>query len=414
MKVLRINALYGINSTGTTVKELHLALQTNGIESFVAAPIFIGTTTNDKHFYKIGNILDRKIHALLSRVFGKQGYYSILSTIRLLHWIKLIKPDIIHLHNLHSNYINVGILLKYCACNKIPVILTLHDCWFFTGKCVYYTEFGCSKWKYHCGNCPALHSGNNSWIFDKSSQMLKDKCSWFSRIDMLYVIGVSKWITEESQQSSILKNASKHLCIYNWINQSIFYPRQTLLRAKLLKDKYSHIILASAWTWNTEKGLNDIIKISQLIESNIVFVLIGEIDADICLPNNIVSVGRVMEQNRLAEYYSAADVFVHLSIRETFGKVTAEALSCGTPVVVYDSTASPELVTPATGRVVKIGDTAGVIDALYELIKIGKKNISDACVLFANENFNITVNINKYMELYKKIYRDIKRRRYNE
>ena len=39
------------------------------------------------------------------------------------------------------------------------------------------------------------------------------------------------------------------------------------------------------------------------------------------------------DPRRLAQYYRAADLFVHPGVQETFGLVTLEAQACGTPVV---------------------------------------------------------------------------------
>ena len=73
MKVLQINALYGFGSTGRTTKELDCELQKNGIESIVAV-----TKTEElrDNIYVIGNKLDWKLHAFMSRLTGKQAYFS--------------------------------------------------------------------------------------------------------------------------------------------------------------------------------------------------------------------------------------------------------------------------------------------------------------------------------------------------
>ena len=61
----------------------------------------------------------------------------------------------------------------------------------------------------------------------------------------------------------------------------------------------------------------------------------------------------VLTQDRLAEVYSGADVFVFPSRTDTFGLVLIEALACGCPVAAY----------PVTGPLDVIGDApAGVLD----------------------------------------------------
>lgn len=60
------------------------------------------------------------------------------------------------------------------------------------------------------------------------------------------------------------------------------------------------------------------------------------------LPTNIIAVGILSGLRELAEHYSMADVFLNPSVQETFGKVSAEALACGTPIIANNATANPE------------------------------------------------------------------------
>ena len=113
LKIVQINAVYNIGSTGRTTAEMHEALQKAGHESFV---VYSQTNVNNaENTYHIGSPLDIKIHGFLSRLWGKQGYFSINSTKNLLKFLDEISPDVVHLRNLHGNYINLPMLLKYLA-----------------------------------------------------------------------------------------------------------------------------------------------------------------------------------------------------------------------------------------------------------------------------------------------------------
>lgn len=404
MNVLQVNAVYGVASTGRTVRELHEEMELRGINSFVACPT---DTIKADNFYKIGNVADHKIHGVLSRISGKQGYFSTYATRNFLKWIDYIQPDIVHLRILHSNYLNVIMLLKYLSKRDIATVITLHDCWFFTGKCVYYSEDRCYKWKDCCGECPCLKKGNRSLFFDKSAQMLSDKRNAFQAIPRLAVVGVSKWISDESKES-ILKCAAIQTYIYNWVDLKMFFPKPTPIREELLGDKYHSIILAVATKWNIQKGLEDIIELSKLIKDKELIVLIGEVESSIDIPENVVVIGTVTKVEKLAEYYAAADVFIHLSTQETFGKVIAEALACGTPSIVYDTTACPELLTCETGIVVPCGNIVMVNNAIQEIIKNGKDYYSDKCVEFVKRNFDMNTNIEKQIQLYHEVINVVK------
>ena len=132
MKVLQINAVYGQGSTGTIVRDIERLCEQSGIECYVASPD--PKVREAKRGYVIGNALDHKLHAFLSRIHGKQAYYSHIPTKNFLRWIDEIKPDIIHLHNLHSNYIHLNKEYKnYHHTSRLLVLhrrlFPLYCCW---------------------------------------------------------------------------------------------------------------------------------------------------------------------------------------------------------------------------------------------------------------------------------------------
>lgn len=109
MKVLQINTTYNIGSTGRIVAGIDDILVNSGLESYVAYGY--GNLQDDRH-YKIINQLDSYCHNIMSRLTDGQGLYSTLKTQKLINWIETIAPDIIHLHNLHGNYLNYKILFN--------------------------------------------------------------------------------------------------------------------------------------------------------------------------------------------------------------------------------------------------------------------------------------------------------------
>lgn len=397
MKVLQINAVYGISSTGRTTMELDRALQEQGHQSLVATT---KANCQREQLYIVGNKRDWKLHALCSRLFGMQGYFSAGETRKLISYIEREKPDIIHLRNLHANYIHIPMLLRYIAEKAIPTVITLHDCWFFTGKCCYYTDDNCEKWKAQCGNCPALRKWNESWFLDRSQQMLADKKKLFQAVPRLAVIGVSDWITNEARQS-ILKDAWLVKRIYNWINLDVFKPVDTTELRKKLNLEHDFVVVGVAQTWSAEKGIYIFQKIAEAMPE-IKVVLIGELPEQFAMPDNVVSIGVLSDERALAAYYSMADVMVNPSVQETFGKTTAEAIAAGTPVIGYNLTATPELIGNGCGVVVEPKDG---VDAFVNAVKVvqalGKEYYRDACCRFANQNFSKDNLIQEYIDLYR-------------
>ena len=392
MRVVQINAVCDFGSTGRIVAETSDFLCAANIENYIA----VSTGGKErKNIFTIGNKLDRKIHAFASRFFGRQGYFSYLSTKRLLSFFDKVSPDIVHLHNLHGNYINLPLLFDYLAKKKIATVITLHDCFFFTGKCVYYTITKCEKWKKSCGKCPQLKSDNISWFFDNTSHMLADRKKWFLNLDKLAVIGVSNWITYEAQQS-ILKDANMIRTVYNWIDLDIFYPHQSDIK-KILGIENKYLILGVAISWVEEKGINDFNYLADMLDDRFKIVLVGS--ADLPLNAKILHVERTEDIKMMSDLYSSADVFYNPTRRETFGKVTAEALACGTPVVAYNTTACPELVNNECGYIEEIGDIKAVYNDILKIVNNNEK-YSSSCRRFAEENFDKIEKLKQIRGLY--------------
>lgn len=395
MKIIQINAVNGLRSTGRTSVELADYLNDGGHDCYIAystgLPYYKG--------FKIGNPIDTKFHGLFSRLSGKQSYFSKNATQELLDYIEKINPDIVHLRNLHANYINLEMLLKFLTFKDIATVLTLHDCWFYTGKCTHYTIDECDNWKSGCGNCPRLKKDNPSWFFDRTITMFKDKKELFNKIPRLAVVGVSDWITNEAEDS-LLKSANILTRIYNWIDLEVFKPRKNNTKRNKLQLNDKFIILGVASGWSNSKGLDKFIELSKIINNDMKIVLIGNVDEEYELPNTIFHMKETHNVTELVDYYSAADVLLNLSPEETFGKVTAESLACGTPTITLNSTANPELIGERCGYVVE-NDINEVHDKIVKVKNNGKSFYSKSCINFAKSKFKKEDRINDYINLYK-------------
>lgn len=401
MKIIQINAVNKIASTGRTSFEMSSFLSDAGHSCITAYSQ--GQPIKPDIEYKIGSRLDAKIHGLFSRIFGKQGYFSYASTRKLCRFMDEYKPDIVVLRNLHANYINLPILLKYLAKRDIATVAVLHDCWFYTGKCCHYTVQGCYKWKEKCGNCPQLKKHNKSWLFDRTRAMLKNKKKLFGLIPRLAVVGVSDWIVNEAKQAPVFQNAKILRKIYNWVDTETFsYKSNTQeIKARLgLENK--KIILCIANIWNRDKGLDTVSQIAQKLSDDEKLVLVGKI-GNYEIDENILHIEWTDSAEELAEYYSMADVFVQPSLEETFGKVTAESLSCGTPVVCFNSTTTPELVNEKCGIVVDSFDTDSMLNAIREVLEKGKDSYFEECRKTATGRFSKEKSLTEYAKLFEEV-----------
>lgn len=395
MKVLQINS-YPNGSTGAIAKSIHNALQKNGDESVFA----YGIGTSSEADFKIGTELDFKLHTYGTLLTGLHGYFSKNNTKKLVDYIKKENPDIIHLHNIHGGYINLKILFEFLKKYNKKVIITLHDCWLFTGKCYHFYEAGCEKWKENCDNCPQLAMYPKSLFFDRTEKMLADKKSLLKGFSNLHITAVSHWLGDIAKESFLGEYPVS--VIYNGIDTSLFCPQDTAETEEKYNLKGKFVILGVASSWNKVKGLQNFIKLSERLNENEVIMLVGvteEIKRS--LPANCIGVTRTENKTELAKLYSAADVFINFSAQETFGMVTAEAMACGTPVIVSNTTACPEIVCDGAGFVADPHNIEQINCCIDEIRKMPKGYYRDACVAHIKENYTVEKMTASYINLYE-------------
>lgn len=403
MKVLQINQVVRVTSTGRIVESLGNYIMEQGHESYIA---YSGRPKNESNstLYQISNSIDTIMHALGTRLFDRHGLYSNKVTRDFVKWIVQVDPDIIHLHNIHGYYLNYPILFEFLEKFKKPVFWTFHDFWPVTGHCSYFTDVDCDKWKTQCYSCPKLAYYPSSWGYDNSKSNFSFKKDCFKKPNNLNIIAISGW-SAELIKYSFLGESVIHK-IPNGVNSKLFritLPNEEVLRSKFKLDK-SKILIALATTWGKRKGYFDYLALSKLLPEDFKIVLVG-LNGNLAqeLPQNIVAIPRTDNQEELVQLYNLAEVNLNLSYQETFGLTTVEALMCGLPSIVYNVTASPELVTEATGVVVEPGDLNGVVDAVIKIMNVGgKKYYSETCRKHALQNFDERAVYRKHLELYEK------------
>ena len=405
LTIVQVNALGSTLSTGRTTWEMHEYFQKKGIRSYIAT----ANGSDCAEAYAISSMPFMHLDMAMTILTGLECYHSSFQTWKFLRYLDKIKPDVVHLRVLHNSFIHLGMLLKYLSKKNIATVVTLHDSWFITGKCCSHKLLECDRWQTGCYDCPANSLDARKRLFDRTSKMWKDKKKWFEGIDKLAVIGNSKWTTEQAKLS-FLKNAKIVDCVYNWIDFSVFYPRESVSLIEELGVKNKKIILgiSTFWRENSTKGLNSYIELAKNIPDNYHIVLVGELIYDKEMPRNITVLPKTNDKNKLAEYYSAADVYLNLSQSETFGKVSAEAVSCGTPIIALNNTANPEIVPEGAGAVIDSCDIDIILTELEKLFKKEKSEYRELCLNHAHKNFDKTTNIEKYIDIYNQLIEEDK------
>ena len=405
-KLLQINPVIRVNtSTGRIMQEIgELAMQ-NGWECHIAySKGRDGIRECRSDIIPVGNKWSTAWHGIETRLFDRHGLASSHATRQLVRKIEEIRPDVVHIHNIHGYFLNYQILFDYLSKAGIPVVWTVHDCWLYTGHCYYYSFAGCDRWQTGCHHCPQKKEFPTSLFCDRSRRNFEDKKAAFTSmpLDRMTIVPVSEWIRNEMRHSFL--SAYPFRVIHNGINTDIFniYDDRQVRKTFGLGNR--HILLGVASIWSREKGLDDFIRMAGMLNEDEVVVLVGIKPEDRKrLPDNVVGIARTENIRQLAELYAAADVFVNPTWQDNYPTVNMEAIACGTPVVTYRTGGSVEVITSATGMIVEQGNLSELLKSIREIESKGKASYQEACRKYALLNFRKEDRYMEYLRLYEEL-----------
>lgn len=389
MKLLQLNVTANWGSTGKIAEGIGIAAMNRGWESYIAYGRMMNLCKS--HLIKVGNQTDVYQHYAKDRLFDGEGLGSIKPTKRLIEQIKDLAPDIIHLHNIHDHWLNYPLLFEYIASIDTPIVWTFHDCWAFTGGCMYFDIPSCDKWLTECSKCP-----QRKYKIDKSTVQFKRRQEIIAPLrDRITIVPVSGWL-EVFVKESMLKECRIEL-IHNGIDLEIF---------KVSTQKSEKpLIVGVAIVWDTRKGLKDFIELRKLLpEDKVDITLVGLTDKQIkALPKGINGLSKTQNVEELVRIYNQASVLVNPTYADNFPTVNLEALACGTPVITYRTGGSPEAIDEKTGIVAEKGDVQSLADGIMEILWHPERFSRENCRQRAETYFNKNIQFTKYIDLYEEI-----------
>jgi len=349
MKILHVNTFDVRGGAARAAYRLHTALLDYGIDSSMLVQV---KESDDITVNKINNGTIHELFAMLRPRFdnliirkNRKEMHSLFSpaiipSYSLVKRILDINPDIVHLHWISKGMLRIEEIKKI----QIPIVWSLHDNWAFTGGC--HVMHDCKKYLETCGYCPVIGSSKKN---DISRWIWKRKHKAYFNIPNLHILGLSKWINNCSQKSSLLKKY-QHTNLPNLIETSIYKPidrkfARTLLNLPL--DKKLIIFGAVDPLGDANKGFKILKEALSGVEQkdNIALVVYGKNDKNI-LNSGIkhIFMGMISDDTTLVAIYNSADVIVVPSLQENLSNTIMESMSCSTPVVAFNVGGNSDLI----------------------------------------------------------------------
>ncbi len=347
-----------------------------------------------------------KIHHRIAKKHGYENFYFPGSR----HLLELLpqKPDILHCHNLHGLYFDLR-TLPWLSSQK-PVMLTLHDNWMLSGYCTY--AFDCERWKTGCGQCPYVHTFPVKR--DATDLNWKRKQKIYAK-SKLYVATPSHWLMRLVEQSILAPAIIESRVIHNGMDLSVFRPaNKKAIRAERGIPDDVCVILGNAVkiAQNSRKDyptMRDAVLLcaQQAIEKPIFFLAVGGEGSPEQIGNvTIQFVPYQSEATAVAQYYQAADVYIHAARADNLPNTVSEALACGTPVVATAVGGIPEQIDDGkTGFLVPPGNPGEMAAAMQKILQDTSLHhqMSIRAAETARQRFDANRMVEDYLEWYREI-----------
>lgn len=337
MKVLIISTTERTGGGAIAAKRLLTALNANGIPTKM---LVRDKQTEDSRVVSYGNKLPKvmeriRLMAALLRPFRQTWLFDIASDgIDILSTPEYAEADVIHLHWVTQGMLSLQQLKKMLLSGK-RIVWTMHDEWPFRGI-KHYTD--------------DTTDNTDTRVADLENKYFSLKQGIYKQ-GQIHFVGCSQWITNLGKEA--MPNALMYH-INNCIPQHIFCPQnQQEAREALSLPRSSKLILFTCQkVTDKRKGMTYLLEALQYLQSSKPHLVVvgGQTES---LLNNIPGLDTksihfipyVNGEKEMARLYSAVDCFVTPSLQDNLPNTIAEAMSCGTPCVGFNTGGIPEMIS---------------------------------------------------------------------
>lgn len=403
MKVLLIHE-HGRSHGGgavTAMYRLHQGLLSRGVESVIACR---------KPELSSPDVVTLPASPRMEHILGKFSWRLGLNDVHCVSSFKIKKfqpfldADVVNIHGWHTNYFNY-LALPGIAKRK-PVVGTMHDVWSITGHCS--QPYECTRFKTGCGKCPHLDTfppvGRDAtaiewklkkWVYDQSK---------------ITFVAPSRWLMDLSKEGMLAEHDVRQ--IPNPVDTNIYRPRDMReCRARLGLPQDKHIIFfVSVALKNHYKGGDLMVRaledLPERIRRNSMLLLLGERGEEFAQACGIPAkaLGYIHDDEQKAVMYSAADITVQPSRAENQSLVILESMSCGVPVIAFDTGGMGEIVRAGPGGILAAQEdvdqfSLGIATILDH--KSVARELGAGARQSVVDNYSLDLHVDRYIRLFE-------------
>lgn len=404
MKVLYINTYFYGGGAELVVRQLYYSMKSEDIETYCV----VGRIQKDlpKEVESIySGFFDRAYTTIVGGFLNNTLLRTKAARRKIIDYIIKEKIDIVHFHNIHSNYFGLEDILeiqKYCK----NIVITLHDMWLLTGGCAYSCE--CMKWeKSECKEC----KGNYSMAPFKYSSMVYKKKKYNYQGRGISYITPSKWLQNQCIQGYMKEESVK--VINNGLDMFSYKAHNKGEMRELFHfpQNKNLLLFVANGIRNPFKGFPYLLEALKLIKNKdkYALVIVGNKEEDpIHLDYELFTMGYISSSEKMNQLYSAADLFIHPSVADVYPFTPMESLASGTPVLAFKTGGIPEIVTEEVGWLVESRNSTQLAQRIEEIFdnKELLKQKTKASRIDAEKRFDIKNMISGYRNLYKELLKE--------
>lgn len=306
------------------------------------------------------------------------------------------EADYIYVHWVMNGFLNIDSFEGLAKTGK-PVIFVLHDMWNITGGCHY--SFECTNYITNgCNNCQVFPTAPST-----ASKAFVKKQKLYSKYNNLYFVSPSIWLQQCALQSQLAKDKPVFY-IPNVLDTTIFKPCDKKTARAILNLAENDIIVAFGAVsvsspykgWAYLAAALQLLK-EQNLQGNISILVFGSgynKEMDDAIPFTTRFMGFLGDEYSTTLVYNAADVFVVPSLADNQPTIVQESLSCGTPVVGFNTGGIPDMIEhKKNGYLAEYKNAADIVEGIKYCLENNIKG-------YMQQQFKTPVTIQKHLNLF--------------